>query len=290
LYEGLIKFKVTSSHLEVIKDNINAKLPIMVGRSYVKEITGYLITDEDKDWLIENISNSVYVEDKASKIGKLNGILLETDSNYTRLMKFSKSSIYIASTHNLFDFENRIVFPEILIPVVKSFSKSISHFVFGSNLISIVFENGIEVRSSSLYDNYPQSFIESMNLNNNLSLIDVGIDSYKFVTIDLSNAVDLVSNIIGESEYWVQFELIGKSEDNLVWDINGKSYTGVSVSERVLSTNGELIDSFSVNKRSMLKSLNIFENSVYLKDLGKSNIALSNFTGDKVIILTKAVI
>ena len=113
---------------------------------------------------------------------------------------------------------------------------------------------------------------------------------YTFQTEELLNAVDLVATTLGDAESWITLETVGKSEDSLVWKIGGKAYNGVEVEEKVLSSKGSIVEPFSVNKKRMLKCLSSFGKELCLHDLSSSSLALSDSSGSKVALLTKAAV
>jgi hypothetical protein len=293
LYAGDITFKFGKSKVELKKDNIRIKFPIVSGRSYFKRPEGASLVDEQKDWIVDNLVsmlNTVEEMGKSKQTEKFLGVLFETTDTVTRLVKFSQSIIYISTGNPIFQQKYRVLIPDTLSYIAKTFSKSVEEIIIARTSIGFRLKHGVEVYSSIPYDTYPLEYINILKLNEGVQMIPKDLKGYVFQTEELLNAVDLVATTLGDAESWVTLAAVGKSEENLVWEIGGKAYNGVEVSEKVLSSDGSIVEPFSVNKKRMLKALSSFESDVNVYDLSPSSLALSNSFGSRVALLIKAAV
>lgn len=293
LYKGKLTFKFSKSKVELKKDNITIKFPVISTRSYIEKDEGISITGESKDWLVSNLIACIQNLEEVSKKAvseKFLGILFETDVKTSRIVKFAQSALYLSSTEAIFQQPYRVLFPDILAGICRIFPKEVKEIIFSKTRIGLTLEHGVKIMGSMPIDTYPQEYIKVLGLQDEKGLIPQGSMGYVFARDDLMNAVDIVSTTLGDSESWVSMSTIGKSEGSLVWEVKGKSYDGVEVTENILSTDGEVIQPFAVNKKRMLRCLSSFEDSVIAYDLSNSSLALANDSGDSVVLLIKAVI
>lgn len=293
LYEGDITFKIEKSAVKLIKDNIKIKFPMVSQRSYIDIPEGIRITGESKDWLTENlISAMATIEEmaKKAKTDKFLGVLFETNSKSSRITKFSQSALFFASTVPIFQESYRTLIPDVIAIMAKAFPKQIEEFVFSRTKIGVKLEQGVEVYASIPYDTYPIGYINGLGLTDEVCMLPGDAVGYVFKTSQLFNAVDLVATTLGDAESWISLSAIGKSEDKLVWEIGGKTYNKVEVSEKVLSTDGPIVNAFGVNKKRMLRCLASFGEQVYLYDLSNSTLAVTNEQGNRAALLIKALI
>ena len=292
LYAGDITIKFGKSKVEITKDNIKIKFPIISGRSYFKVHEGFSLVDAPKDWIVSNLISMLGTIEEMGKKGteKFLGSLFETNESVTRLVKFSQSAIYLSAGAPIFQQSYRVLIPDVLAHVAKAFPTSVEEIIIARTTIGFKLKHGVEVFSAIPYDTYPLEYINILKLNNGVNMIPSELMGYNFQTEELLNAVDLVATTLGDAESWITLETVGKSEDSLVWKIGGKAYNGVEVEEKVLSSKGSIVEPFSVNKKRMLKCLSSFGKELCLHDLSSSSLALSDSSGSKVALLTKAAV
>jgi hypothetical protein len=296
LYQGDITLQLDKSNkILLTKDNIKIRFPIVAGRAYPNSPECTKLFKDQAKWIVEGLIRALSSIEEMGKKGeseKMRGVLFETTLNSTRLAKFSASSLYFSSSEPMFQEAYRIVFPDIMANLAKTFPKDVEEVFLGRTTVGFKLKYGSEVYCSMPYDNYPKEYISTVHLNEDVRLIPESLKGYIFRTDALLNAVDLVSTTLGDDESWVTLETVGKSEESLVWKIGGKSYTQVEASEKVLSTEGAgiLQEAFSVNKKKLIKCLSTFGEEVYVYDLSRSALALSDRQGCVVTLLTKAAI
>lgn len=293
LYSGDITFQIDKNAVKLIKDNITVKFPIISARSYIDVPEGCSIVGEPKDWLIEHLiasMSSISEMGKKAPTGKFLGVLFETTPQVSRLTKFAQSALYFATCNPIFQQSYRTLIPDVIAAVCKSFLKDVEELILSDTKVSIRLTQGTEVYASIPYDTYPRGYIQSLGLNEGISLIPEEAVGYEFATVNLLDAVDMVATTLGKSESWVSLATIGKSEGKLVWEVGGKSFNKVEVSEKVLSSDGPAVSPFGVNKKRMLRCLSSFGVQVHMYDLNSSTLALVNAQKNEAALLIKALI
>lgn len=293
LYKGEVTLKFSKASVQLIKDNIKIKFPIISGRSYIDNAEGAKISGEEMQWLISNLVYSLStIEEmgKKPKTEKFLGVLFETTEKVSRLTKFSQSSLYFSATQPIFAGPYRVLIPDVIALMCRLFPKNILSFIFASNKIGLCLEHGLSIYASMPYDTYPTEHIKALGLSEDVDLIPEGAYGYAFEVENLLNAVDLVATTLGEAESWISLSTVGKFEGNLVWEIGGKTYNGIEVSEKVVSSDGPIVEAFGVNKKRMLRCLSTFEQTVLMYDLNNSTLALADEQGTRAALLIKALI
>lgn len=293
LYQGDVTLKLNKSKVELTKDNIKIRFPVVSGRSYVEVAQGLEVIGARKDWLIENLIACVLnLEETGKKVhaDKFIGVLFETIENSSRLVKFSQAALYLASNIPLFEQPYRVLIPDILAVVAKALKKDVEAVIFLKTKIGLRFKHGVEVYVAIPYDTYPQEYISTLGLVGEGCMIPEGTEGYTFKKDELFNAVDLVATTLGDAESWISLSTVGRSGDSLVWEVAGKAYNGVEASEKLLSSHGSIVKPFAVNKKRMLRCMSSFGETIHLYDLSRSALALADDSGSQVALLIKAVI
>ena len=293
LYEGDITFKIDKATVQLIKDNIKVKFPIISVRSYIDAPQGSSIVGEPKEWLINNLIASMATISemgKKAQTDKFLGVLFETTPRVSRLTKFAQSALYFAACNPIFQQSYRTLIPDVIAIICKAFLRDVEELVLAETKVSVRLTQGTEVYASIPYDTYPRGYIKQLGLTEGISLIPDDAIGYEFETAGLLDAVDMVATTLGKSESWVSLSTIGKSEGKLVWEVGGKSFNKVEVSEKVLSSDGPMIQPFGVNKKRMLRCLSSFDDQVYMYDLNSSTLALVDAQKSKAALLIKALI
>jgi hypothetical protein len=291
LYDGDVILTFSPASIELRKDNIKIKLPVVSGRGYFKIPEHSVLEGEAKDWFVQGLVNSMAAIDETSKgQDKFLGVLFETTATASRVCKFSPVSLFVSSNKPLTS-PMRVAMPDILADVAKAFKDRVYEVMISATKAGLKLSQGVQVWSSLPYDTYPLEYISALKLVDKVNVIPEISASYRFALLDLVNSIDLVHATLGDAESIVKMSISGKSGDKMVWSVGGKSHTGVEVSENILSTGNLVLPPFGLNKKRALKCLSIFEeNKITAYDFGSSALAISNEDGTKVVLLIKAVL
>lgn len=292
LYSGDIQFDITDKALKVKKDNIKASLPIKSSknRRNLPEYTS--IVGAPKDWILSNLMDSLSAISETQKTynAKFSGILMDNCNGLLRICKFSSMSLFLSCGNAIFESNYRTIIPDLIAKLSKSFKKTITAFLISENSFGIEFSAGTKVFVAKPNDTYPLEYLNHLSLEDSIQCIPAGSPSYTFNRDVLLNAIDLVVTTLGDSDSWVSFEIVGKTVDgsSMVWRVGGTNYTGLSVTEEVTSSLGDIIMGFGVNKLRALKALPMFGETLMMYNLSPSVLALSDSEGRKCVLLTKS--
>jgi len=116
--------------------------------------------------------------------------------------------------------------------------------------------------------------------------IQPNVETLNFNRENLHMAVDTVSSILGDTEGFVEFEPVGRNSDGLVWEVRGKTFVGLTASERVVGTfaEGSTIEGFGISKKVLGKVLKTASSEVVrVADLNSSMLGV--FVDDQVVYL-----
>ena len=293
LYAGEIILKIVKNKVELKKDNINIKFPIISGRDYIKLPEGTSFDNELKDWVVSNLiqlGSAIEETNKKTTLGsKFLGILLENKNGVTRLAKFAPTAIFLSSHDAFFQEDYRVIIPDSFASFFKAFTKNVESIIFTDTHFGCVLDHGIHYYCTIPYDSLPLEYIQTLTLVEKANMISEDKVKYEFDALSLLNAVDLVSSTLGDIESWASLSILGTSEGGLVWEVKGKAYNGVEVKEQVESFGSQvLLDPFSVNQKRLLKSLSLFgDGKVYLCDLSMSSLVLTDASGSNLMLLSK---
>lgn len=288
-YEGVVRFTVRDTSLDISLDNIKVRLPSVCGKSYLKKEPLLSLSGSEKDIITDSLVSIYEAMNFSVKFiegNKFKGVLVDTGSGFTRVCKFSLEALFVSAHPSLFEKPSRYVLSDLLVKSVKSFTNLISELLFSENKAGFVLKTGVTLVCYSPVDYYPSDYWSALGFSS-MNLANIGKSGYYFEAAELRSAVELVSTVLGESEYWVHLGTLGVKDESLVWEIKGQSFTGVSASESILSSSGDFCEFFSVNKKSFLKILSAFCGKVVLYNLGNC-ILVSNEGSTKAVLLTKA--
>jgi hypothetical protein len=288
-YSGVVQFIVRDTSLDISLDNIKIKLPSVCGKSYLKKEPLLSLVESKKDSVVESlvgIYESMNFSVKFTEGNKFKGVLVDTGSGFTRICKFSLESLFVSVHPVLFEKESRYILSDLMVKSVKSFSNSIAELLFSENKSGFVLNTGTTLICYSPVDCYPSDYWSALGFSS-MNLSNIGKSGYCFDSTELRAAVELVSTVLGEAEYWVHLGTLGVEGENLVWEVKGRSFSGVSASESILSSSGDFCEFFSVNKKTFLKVLSAFCGKVVLFNLGNC-ILIANEESTQAVLLTKA--
>ena len=290
LYEGEVCFDFSKkTSVSVTLDNILVKIPIVSPKSnYTEPKIVSLIEDPE---VVSDISSRVISCTKVDEVNngekKFPGVLFD-NSNLLRICKFSSRSLCLSTSNSVFREPYRVVLSDEYAKAIKSFSKDVWAVGFTSRHSVLILKKGTCVYFTLMYDAYPKEYLNMWGLTSNLDLIPDNSINHSFLRNSLLNSVDFVGTALGDTEHWVCLETIGTSGDSLVWRISGKSHENVEVHEDITSGGSESVDKFSVNKRTLLMSLNMFGDDVRICNFNPSFLALSTEEGTLVSLLLKS--
>jgi len=293
LYKGSVSLNFKQNYLELKLDNITAKFPVVSSKTTFSMPKLKALDIKVGNWIVKGLvdaANAIEETTKIKNVGKFFGVLFDTDSTASRICKFSTTALYLSKSSPIFAEPFRIVFPDLLAKLAKSFSKNVDKVFISNNLSGFSLTHGTHVLCSMHQDTYPKDYLTPVGLSFGEKLVP-GL-GYRFSKEPLVNAVDLVSVSLGDSDFWTIFSIVGTDEEGcFVWNIFGKSFTNFEISEKVISSpgNGESVERFGINKKIALKALSIFEGEVFLHNF-KSMVVFSDSSGNKVIALTKSVV
>lgn len=248
------------------------------------------ISGECKDWMIDNIIKCDIQSKFKDEIG---GIVID-NRDILRVSKISNTFIRIISYDGVGpDKKFRVVIPHTIVKLMSTFRDIIDEVIISNDKIGIKMSNGITVMTPLLYDKYPENYITSLGLRNELSLIDEGkYDRYLFSKSDLQGAINTVSSVIGDDESFVIMECIGVDKVNKfpAWNVMGKSSSKCSVKETIVcSDNGQALSiSFGFNKKDSSSLMKVYDEDKVILYSGEGNhLVISNMNGLDISILVK---
>lgn len=288
IHDQPVHINAKSSNITLKQGNMNAKFPVVAVKKTATVPDCEAFEGEHKDWVVKGLLgalNAIPETSSAITSSKMAGILLETKNSISRMSKFSQVSLFTDTT-NAFLKDSRILFSDYMAKSLKGVDSFVQKILVSRSSAGFQLTQGTIALFSMPSDSYPTDFDESLCFGEPLSRIR----PYTFNTKSLSSASDMISNSLGSFDSWIHFSVVGRSGDNLVWQLTGKTFKGAEFNERVASTDGDTVESFSVNKTRLIKSLTLFGDSVNLHDYSRSLIALSDPTFSKVVYLTKVLI
>ena len=291
LYEGTVTLTFTDSKLEVKEDNIKASFAKAASRGRYNLPEFLSIKGDQKDWIVRGLSDclsSISETSKTSATNKMIGILFDTQEGVSRICKFSQASLYILTAQAVFGSDFRMVFPDALAKIAKSFKSSIESILLSDNQAGLELQSGTKIYMPKPFDTYPKDYVAHLHLSYALNVIPEGSPSYDFDVNSLINAIDLVAVSLGDTDSWVNLSTVGRSNGRMVWRIGGKNYKDMEVQEEITSSDGEALEIFRVNKDRALKALSLFKDNVTMYNLDPSVLGLSSTEGDMCAILVKA--
>ena len=238
------------------------------------------------DKFLTGLTHTQFVPDNDLRF---TGILIDPVEDGSIIARFNGAAL--AFTKIKTKFNARLVISPNLAKVAKT-KIEFDQFLLSDRGFGLRSPTGVDITSTLLEDSYPQDYLPTLGLGLAGALIDPqSFEScYMFDVLELKHTVGLVSSVVGEDEQGLQFTPEGQEEETgaLVWVLASKSYAGLHVRERLRST-GELRSeprSFKLHKKTLLKALNDYSESIYLIDR-ENAILLSDMSGNSVTVLTK---
>lgn len=220
---------------------------------------------------------------------RFTGMLIDQLDNSSIIAKFSGSALSLVQVP--YRFLSRFVIFKDFSKLVNSKTKFVS-LLTSDRGFGVKTESGVSITGTLLDDRYLTNYMWSLKLATNGPLVvrskfDL---CYQFDVQDLKAAVAVVASVIGDEEQSVQFTVLSAevATSEFTWEILAKSYTGAQVSECVRSI-GDLKavpQAFRLHKKTLLKALNNYSDTLYLID-EDNMVILSDSIGDVVAILIK---
>jgi hypothetical protein len=291
LYEGNITISFKKSCVEIKEDNLKAQFARVASKPYIRTFQPLEIDGPRKDWIIASLTDcltSIAETSKSDTYAKMQGILFDNNKDVVRVGKFSNSSLYISSKPSMFSEDYRFLFPDLAAIIAKSLGKIITKVLVLNNVVGFQLQSGTYIYMPMPMDTYPQNYVEFLRLSSSSSLIPDTSTTYEFDSASLINAVDIVASVLGDTDSWIYMETIGRSEGNLVWKVSGRNFKGTEIEELITSTDGPLVEKFSINKSRTIKALSLFTDKVSLINLDASIAGLVDLTTNRVALLVKA--
>jgi len=291
LYDGNIELSVSDNKFTVIKDNIKAAFPTTPGKYNITLPEFEYVIKSDVKWFVERLVDCASVPEtfKKSLSNKFSGILFDNTDYVSRICKFSDFSMFLSVSDIVLKSGKKYIIPDELSKVVKSFKSSIESISVSDRISGVKLSGGTYISFVNPVNVYPDNYVSFLGLSEGASLVSDMVKFFTFESTEFSNAVEVVSSVIGSMDSWVNFEIMGKlPSDELVWRVSGSSYKGDSISEDVLSSGSGVVEKFSLNKDRLKEAISLFSDSVSIVDLGSSVCFFSQKQRDRAFLLIKA--
>lgn len=289
LYEGDISCKVVKNKMKVKKDNIKAEFQLQNAVPLTFDPQFVYINSEPLIKSLESFSRTGIKEDRFP------GVLVDgSNPANCKVSKLSSHIIRITALSKIFDNPCMFTVDEKFLRILSYFSKDIENVFINQNIFGISLKSGIITYSSLIESKVSHNLINMFGLVDGSCLIDPQqYKCYKFDKNSFLSVLDLVSSVLGDEEQSVRMDIVGKDPGgNTVWKVSGKTFSGSSIEELVLcESDSDEQNSFSLNKKNLMKMLSLYEDEVFLYTNEKdSMVILSNRDGSDVSLLVKMVL
>lgn len=292
-YDGEVLVECKNNKVNFKSGNIKVSLIQVEHFESSIEINDDMICvgESDSKKIIESINKCVNIS--IGNSFKDMGLFIDSSEKYTRIGRLGHYAVRIISFDKMFDGD--------IINISTDTAKIVSDlsdydnicFAFDNNNLIMEIQNQVRISMAKIVSSMPVNYLEYFKLLNDECMVDFSIyNKYKFDKVSLLGISKIINDVLSKSEPYLRWDLVGTDDDTgyPVWNIYGISYEGEEVSEIIrCMDNGDIINKkFSVNSKSFVSAIKLFDNSLFILDNIDLPIVICNENGNDVVILAKA--